>query len=143
MEKHTTTQRKKAISAEPKVYCGIQLQQQPHRRQHATLTQIRHFQKYFTSLVAEEIMYDIDFAEETSPDVWWYDGQRIAFRSKSTAVLLKAMQTHPNITIEGLSQKAGIVTAAVKKQLQQMIKKGYIQRQSKDDGWYVFACSSI
>lgn len=115
----------------------------PSAGAHATLTQIRHFQKYFTSLVAEEINYDIDFAEETSPDVWWYDGQRIAFRSKSTAVLLKAMQTNPNITIEGLSQAAGIVTAAVKKQLQQMIKKGYIQRQAKDGSWYVFACSSI
>ena len=44
-----------------------------------------------------------------------------------------------DITIEGLSKEAGIVTAAVKKQLQQMINKGYIQRKEKDGSWYVFA----
>ena len=93
--------------------------------------------------MAQEIKYDIDFAEEQSPDVWWYDGQRIAFRSKTTAISLKAMQEHPDITIDGLSKEAGIVTAAVKKQLQQMIKKGYIQKQEKDGSWYVFATSSI
>lgn len=115
----------------------------PYAGSHATFVQIRHFHKYFASLVAQEIKYDIDFAQEQSPDVWWYDGQRIVFRSKTTAVLLKTMQVNPDITIEGLSKKAGIVTAAVKKQLQQMIKKGYIQRQEKDGSWYVFAISSI
>lgn len=115
----------------------------PSAGAHATLIQIRHFFKYFSALVADELKYDIGFAEEQSPNVWWYDGQRIAFRSKSTAVLLKAMQANPDITIEGLSQEAGIVTAAVKKQLQQMINKGYIQRQEKDGSWYVFAASSI
>lgn len=110
----------------------------PSAGAHATLIQIRHFFKYFSALVADELKYDIGFVEEQSPNVWWYDGQRIAFRSKSTAVLLKAMQANPDITIEGLSQEAGIVTAAVKKQLQQMINKGYIQRQEKDGSWYVF-----
>ena len=109
----------------------------------ATLIQIRHFHKFFSSLVADEIKYDIDFTEELSPNVWWYDGQRIVFRSKTTAILLKTMQANPNITIEGLSKEAGIVTAAVKKQLQQMTSKGYIQRQGKDGSWYVFATSSI
>lgn len=115
----------------------------PSAGAHATLVQIRHFHKYFASLVAQEIKYDIDFAEEQSPDVWWYDGQRIAFRSKTTAILLKAMQENPDITIEKLSKEAGIAATAVKKQLQQMIKKGYIQRQEKDGSWYVFATSSI
>ena len=115
----------------------------PSAGAHATLIQIRHFFKYFSALVADELKYDIDFAEEQSPNVWWYDGQRIAFRSKTTAILLKAMQANPDITIEGLSKEAGIVTAAVKKQLQQMINKGYIQRKEKDGSWYVFATSSI
>lgn len=115
----------------------------PSAGAHATLIQIRHFFKYFSALVADELKYDIDFAEEQSPNVWWYDGQRIAFRSKTTAILLKAMQANPDITIEGLSKEAGIVTSAVKKQLQQMINKGYIQRKEKDGSWYVFATSSI
>lgn len=109
----------------------------------ATLMQIRHFHRYFSALVAKEIKYNIDFSEEFSPDVWWYDGQRIAFRSKTSAELLKAMQANPGITIDALSKEAGIVPAAVKKQLQQMTKKGYIQRQDKDGSWYVFATSSI
>ena len=88
--------------------------------------------------MAQEIKYDIDFAEEQSPDIWWYDGQKITFRSKTTAVLLKNMQANPGITIEELSKEAGIAATAVKKQLQQMIKKGYIQRQEKDGCWYVF-----
>ena len=53
------------------------------------------------------------------------------------------MQANPGITIDALSKEAGIVPAAVKKQLQQMTKKGYIQRQDKDGSWYVFATSSI
>lgn len=110
---------------------------------HATLAQIRHFYRYFASVVAEEIKYNIDFAKELSPNVWWYDGQRIAFRSKTSAILLKAMQAHPDITIEELSKEAGIVSTAVKKQLRQMIRKGYIQRQAKDGSWYVLATSSI
>ncbi len=110
---------------------------------HATLLQIRRFHKYFSALVAEELKYNIDFAEEQSPDIWWYDGQRIVFRSKTTAVLLKAMQANPEITLESLSKEAGIVMTAVKKQLQQMTKKGYIQRLEKDGSWHVFATSSI
>jgi len=56
--------------------------------------------KYFKALVAQEMQYNINFASEQSPNVWWYDGQRIVFRSKTTAILLKAMQQRPDITIE-------------------------------------------
>lgn len=115
----------------------------PSAGAHATLVQIRHFRKYFTTLVAKEIKYDIDFAQELSPDVWWYDGQRLAFRSKTTAVLLKALQETPDITIEALAQKAGVTSASVKKQLQQLTKKGYIQRMGKDGSWYILASPSI
>ena len=135
--------RKKDTYIEALHQSDVEVGPTPSAGAHATLLQIRHFHKYFSRLVAEEIKYDIDFAEEQSADVWWYDGQRITFRTKSTAALLKAMQANPDITIEELSKAAGIVTAAVKKQLQQMIKKGYIQRQEKDGSWYVFATSSI
>lgn len=121
----------------------IEVGNSPSAGAHATLTQIRYFLKYFKRLVATEIKYDIDFATETSPNVWWYDGQRIVFRSASTSVMLQAMLQHPDITIGGLAKEAGIVEAAVKKQLRQMTSKGYIQRHEKDGGWYVFATASV
>ena len=114
----------------------------PSKGAHATLIEIRHFLKYFVSLIAAELQYDIDFVNEQSPDVWWYDGERIVFRSESTGKLLKAMKMNADITIEQLSAEAGINTAAVKKQLRQMTKKGYIQRR-ENKGWHVFAMSSM
>jgi len=53
------------------------------------------------------------------------------------------MQQRPDITIEDLGKEAGIVPAAVKKQLKQMTDKGYIQRRNKDDSWHVLATSSL
>ena len=49
---------------------------------------------------------------------------------------------HPDITIERLAEKGGIVTAAVKKQIRQMIEKGYIQRDN-DGSWHIFATASV
>ena len=115
----------------------------PSEGAHARLSQIKAFLRYFKKLVATEMQYNIGFATEQSPNVWWYDGQRISFRSATSNILLTAMQQEPYITIEQLSEKAGIVTAAVKKQLQQMTHKGYIQRRDKDGGWQVFAVKSV
>ena len=114
----------------------------PYKGALASLVGIRHFLKHFMSIVATELKYKIDFAKEQSPDVWWYDGERINFRSESTAKLLMAMELDAEITIEQLSERAGINTAAVKKQLRQMTKKGYIQRRENGD-WHVFATSSV
>lgn len=86
---------------------------------------------------------NFDFIEERSPDVWWYDGQKITFRSKSTNIMLQLMLENPDVTIEELAKKSGIVTSAVKKQLQSMTEKGYIQRIGNDRNWYVFATQSI
>lgn len=115
----------------------------PSAGAHASLAQIRHFHRFFTSLVAEEIKYDIDFAQEQSPSVWWYDGQRITFRSKTSSELLTALQAHPCITTEALAKAIGIGPASVGKQLQQMAKKGYIQRNERDGSWHVLAVSSV
>lgn len=110
---------------------------------HATLQQIGVFARYFQKLVATELQYDIDFATEQSPNVWWYDGQKLTFRSKTTPVILQAIKDNPNITIESLGQKAGINVSAVKKQLRQMSEKGYIERRGEDGAWYVFASPSV
>ena len=73
---------------------------------HATFQQIGVFARYFQKLVATELEYDIDFVKEQSPNVWWYDGQKITFRSKSTPVILKALKDNPDVTIDSLSQLA-------------------------------------
>lgn len=109
----------------------------------ADIKQIRHFLKYFKGLMIDELKYNIDFVSETSPNVWWYDGQKIVFRSQSTPKLLKSMLDNPDITIEGLATAAGISVAAVNKQLRQLLNKGYIQRSEYDGSWRIFALSSI
>ena len=114
----------------------------PSAGAHATIKDIRHFLKHFNSIVAKELAYNIAFTKETSPDGWWYDGERIMFRSKSSSTILHAMRLNPSITIERLSREASINQAAVKKQLAQMVSKGYIQRRENGE-WHVFATPSI
>ena len=110
---------------------------------HATIGQIQPFLKYFKSVVAAQLTYNIDVVKEQSPKVWWYDGERIVFRSIASNLLLQAMQRNPHITIEALGIEAGISTTAVKKQLKVMMNRGYIQRREKDGSWHVLAISSL
>ncbi len=115
----------------------------PSEGAHASLAQIRRFLRFFKSMVAEEMQFNIDFISETSDRVWWYDGRKIAFRSPSSALILDALANDPDITIEEIAGKVGIVSRAVKNQLRQMTEKGYIQRRGQDGSWDVFASRSI
>ncbi len=115
----------------------------PGEGANATLRQIRHFLQFFTSVVEEELKYDIDFVNEQSDLVWWYDGQKISFRSKAAPILLNAMFLNPQITVEQLASAAQISTTAVDKQLRNLRAKGYISRNADDGSWRVIACSSI
>lgn len=110
---------------------------------HAAMRQIGKFLRFFKSIVSDELKYNIEFLSETSEKAWWYDGQKIVFRSASTPQLLIEMKENPNVTIEGLAQKTSISVAAVNKQLRQLTKHGYIQRNEKDGSWHVFASQSI
>lgn len=109
----------------------------------ASLKSIGAFVTYFKKLVETELSHVISFIEEQSPNVWWYDGQKIKFRAPSSTLLLDAMTSEPDITIESLAERAGISVAAVNKQLRQMTDKGYIQRSEKDRRWNVFASQSV
>lgn len=121
----------------------LRINENPSAGARAKLSDIKPFLKYFTKLVITEIQYNIDFVKETSSNVWWYDGQKITFRSKSTPVILNAMREDSDITIEQLCQVANIAPSAVNKQLRSMTDKGYIQRRESDKSWYVFATQSI
>ena len=135
--------RNKADYLEALHQADVEIGRRPSDGSHASLSQIRRFLKYFKNLVESELKYNIDFVSETSPKVWWYNGQKITFRSPSTAIMLKAMQENPDITIDELSKKANIATSAVKKQLRNMIDKGYIERRDNDGSWYIFASPAI
>lgn len=110
---------------------------------HATMPQIGKFLRFFRTIVAEELKYNIGFLSEVSEKIWWYDGQKIVFRSESTPLLLIEMKKNPCVTIEGLARAASISVAAVNKQLRRLTKLGYIQRNEKDGSWHVFASQSI
>lgn len=115
----------------------------PSEGANASLSQIAPFLKYFKKNVEEELRYNIDFINESSPNVWWYDGKRIVFRSPSSSAILNAISEDSGITANEIAQKVGIVKRAVDKQLAGMIEKGYIQRRDNDKSWYVFATRSV
>lgn len=110
---------------------------------HATLREIRDFATYFTKLVKTEIKADIDFVTKSAENIWWYDGEIVTFRSENTTRILIALQENPSITYEELTRMIGINTSAIQKQINNLIKKGYIQRRDSDRQWHVLITSTI
>ena len=94
---------------------------------HATLRDIRDFLNYFKILVKTEIQADIDFVT----------------RSTNTTRILLALQENPTITYNELTKLIGINTSAIQKQINNLIKKGYIQRRDSDRQWHVLITSTI
>ncbi len=110
---------------------------------HASLREIRHFLTYFKKLIINEIKANIDFVTKSAENVWWYDGQIVKFRSHNTSKILFALQENPAITYEELTKLIGINTSAIQKQINNLIKNGYIQRKNSDSEWYVLITSTI
>lgn len=110
---------------------------------HASLRDIRNFLTYFKNLVKTEIQADIDFVTKSGENIWWYDGQIVTFRSDNTTKILLALQENPAITYDELTKLIGINTSAIQKQINNLIKKGYIQRRDSDKKWHVLITSTI
>ncbi len=110
---------------------------------HASKRDIQQFLTYFTNLFVEEVNYNIRFLMERGSNVWWFDGERIAFRAESTSKILNLMFSTPDITIARLSEEVGINVAAVNKQIKQLVIKGYVQRSEKDSTWHLVITPSI
>ena len=110
---------------------------------HATLREIRDFATYFKKLVATEIKADIDFVTKSAENIWWYDGEIVTFRSENTTKILMALQENPAITYDELTRLIGINTSAIQKQINNLLKKGYIQRRDSDRQWHVLITSTI
>ena len=105
---------------------------------HACITDIRPFMKYFNNLVATEVYNDVLFISEKDENVWWYDGERITFRTPNYTKILHAMQTYPTLTLADMKEETGISITAIQKLLDQLITKKYVERSEKDGSWRVF-----
>ena len=110
---------------------------------HASKRDIQQFLTYFTKLFIDEVSYDIQFLTERGDNVWWFDGERVKFRSATTNIILNRMYEQPNSTIPQLAEAAGISLTAVNKQLRLLTEKGYITRTEKDNSWRLIITPSV
>ena len=111
---------------------------------HAPLNKIDAFLKYFENLAADEIEQSIAFLCEHDANVWWFDGEKVSFRSPNTITILNTLIDEPNTTIAELCKIVGVNRSAIQKQLDQLQKKGYILRSNGSvDKWHVVIASSI
>ena len=110
---------------------------------HASKRDIQHFLTYFTNLFIEEVSYNIQFLTERGDNIWWFDGERVKFRSATTSVILNRMYEQPYSTIPQLADAADISLTAVNKQLRLLTEKGYIARTEKDNSWRLIITPSL
>lgn len=109
---------------------------------HASIREARKFVNWFKKMVTEEVQNDIDFIQSRDANIWWYDGQRIIFRSPNSGRILNLLIAEPGITIAALAKEIGINTSAIQKHLKSMSDKGYIARRERDGEWDVFIIPS-
>ena len=110
---------------------------------YASKRDIQQFLTYFANLFIDEVSYDIQFLTERGDNVWWFDGERVKFRSATTSIILNRMYEQPNSTIPQLAEAAGISLTAVNKQLRLITDKGYIARTEKDNSWRLIITPSV
>ena len=115
----------------------------PSAGAHAPLEHIRPFSKYFTAMAAEEIYNDVRFVTEPDENVWWYDGQRVEFRTPNYAKILRIMQSQSSVTIDGLKEELGINKSAVQRLLGSLREKSYIEPVGEGGGWRVLITPSL
>ena len=110
---------------------------------HASLQKISPFLQYFKKLVAQEVYTNVCFLTEHNENLWWYDGEKVEFRSPNYSRLLMLMMSEPILTIDYMQQKLGINSSAIKKLINQLIDKHYIERRTSDGTWRVFITPSM
>ncbi|MBR4918068.1 MAG: Fic family protein [Bacteroidales bacterium] len=130
--------RKKSEYLEALHQADIEVGPMPGDGAHAELRDIRPFMKYFNELVATEVYNDVLFVSERNENVWWYDGERIQFRTPNYTKILNAMLTQPSLTLSDMREVTGISTAAIQKLLDQLTAKKYVERANNNGNWRVF-----
>ncbi|MBR5642822.1 MAG: Fic family protein [Salinivirgaceae bacterium] len=116
---------------------------EPFTGANAKLQDIRPFVHYFKSMMAHEIYTDVCFLTEHDENLWWYDGERIEFRSPNYSKLLMLMMSEPVLTLADMQNHLKINMSAVKKLVKQLTDKHYIERGSADGSWRVFITPSV
>jgi predicted HTH transcriptional regulator len=114
----------------------------PFEGAHATLKKIRPFHKYMTNLIAKEVTNDVLFVTEKDENVWWYDGERIEFRSPNYAKILEEFQVEKNASYSYLQEALGINRSAIQKMVETLQKNGYIEKD-ENGAWRVFITPSM
>lgn len=109
----------------------------------AKIEDIADFLKYFRNLMKEEIAYNIRFLTERGENVWWFDGERIHFRSDTTSKILQMLQRKAFVTIQDLMNETGINISAVNKQLKLLRENRYITKNEDTGEWRVIITPSI
>lgn len=115
----------------------------PSQGAHAALKDIEPFVRYFHNLVANEIYNDYLFVTRKEENVWWYDGEMIEFRTPNYAKLLRLMRTQPVLTLEDMTEELSISMTAVRKLVNQLVEKNYVEKNEKDSSWRVLITPSI
>ena len=108
----------------------------------ASLKNIRPFHKYMVELITHEVENDILFVTEKDENVWWYDGERIAFRTPTYGRILRELQIEPKATLSYLQNEIGINRSALQKMLQALQKNRYIEKDDRGF-WRVFITPSV
>ena len=114
----------------------------PYDGAHASLKNIRPFHKYMANLIAHEIENDVLFVTEKNENVWWYDGERVVFRSANYSKILRELQLEKSATYSYLQEVIGINRSAIQKMLLTMKEKSYIDR-AENGSWRVFITPSM
>lgn len=114
----------------------------PYDGAHASLKSIRPFYKHMVNLIVREFENDVLFVIEKNENIWWYDGERIVFRTPSYAKILRELQIEPQATFAYLQEEIGINRSAIQKMLQSLQNKGYIEKDGKGS-WRVFITPSV
>lgn len=104
---------------------------------HANISEIAPFLKYMTGIIAEEIMNDALFISEKNENVWWYDGEKVSFRTPNYTKILQMMQTMPSVTYAQIQKETGINMSAVQKMVKNLLEKKYVERHEGDGSWHV------
>ena len=114
----------------------------PSTGAHASLQSIAPFLRYFRGIVAQEIYADVLFVTKHNENLWWYDGESIEFRTPNYAKILQLMQSEPVLTQADIQRKLGIQATSVKKLVQTLIDKHYVEKGKDEGSWHVFIVPS-
>ena len=114
----------------------------PHDGANASLKNIRPFLKYMENLIAHEVENDVLFVTDKGENIWWYDGERVVFRSANYAKILRELKIEKNATYSYLQEAIGINRSAIQKMLQTMLSNDYIDKD-ETGSWRVFITPSV